>query len=118
MSPSLTGYTPADLLNQIARSLNLKIAVGYEQLIVAGTAIGFASIPLIATLALIIIESTVAAPATVIRFREDGPAPTGSIGMPMGVGAAFEIISTQDMMAFLAIQTQAGIHKLNVTYYK
>lgn len=94
------------------------IACGYEQLTVAGTAVGLASIPADAKYALIEVESSITTPA--IRYLELGNAtlPTASTGIRRSDTGAFDITGRPNLINFRAIQIGAGTHKLNVQYYK
>jgi hypothetical protein len=56
-------------------------AVGYQQITNAAAAIGLATPPT-ARVARIICETQA------VRWRDDGAAPTATVGMPLAVGAA------------------------------
>ena len=106
-------------LDKIARSLGTKPnAIAFEQLSVTGTAASLASLPSDATYAEVIVESTVAAPTYSIRYRIDGPLPTGSVGMPASMGTVFGIDGQENLKKFSAIQTGAGTHLLSITYFR
>ena len=94
------------------------IACGYEQLTVAGTAVGLASIPADAKYALIEVESSITTPA--IRYLELGAStlPTSSTGVRRSNLDAFDVTGMPNLVNFRAIQVGAGTHKLNVAYYK
>lgn len=94
------------------------IACGYEQLTVANTAVGFASIPADAKYALIEVESSISTPA--IRYLELGNTtlPTTSIGIRRSNLDAVDITGRPNLINFRAIQVVAGTHVLNIQYYK
>lgn len=92
---------------------------GKEQLTVAGTAVGLASIPSAAIGAICVVESTVTdSIEIVIRYLENGDTPTSGVGMPCNHLTSFTISSASDLAKFKAIQAQAGTHKINVEYFK
>jgi hypothetical protein len=90
--------------------------VGFETLSVTTSAKPLASIPATATSAIIQVESTIITDA--IRFREDGVAPTNTVGMFASNGDKFDLISAQSLQSFRVIQGTAGTTQLNVSYYK
>jgi hypothetical protein len=94
------------------------IACGYEQLTVAGTAVGLSSIPPDAKYALVEVESSITTPA--IRYLELGNTilPTSSTGIRRSDTEAFDITGRPNLINFRAIQISAGTHKLNIQYYK
>lgn len=84
---------------------------GYFQFSVAGST-ALPSIPTGAFEALIICE------AQSVRWRDDGVAPTASIGMPLAIGQALPYMGTSaSLAAFRIIQTTASA-TCNVSYYK
>lgn len=106
-------------LSELIR-LNKKdlIAIGYEKLTVAGTAVGLASIPTEARYALVVVESSVAS-GMAIRYLEYGAAPTASDGIGRANLDAFDIHGRQNMVNFKAIQTTgASTNTLHIQYYK
>ena len=94
------------------------IAIGYEQLTVAGTAVGLANIPANAKYALIEVESSLSTPA--VRYLELGAAtlPTASVGIRRTNLDAFDVTGYPNLQNFRAIQVAAGTHVLNVQYYQ
>lgn len=119
MAQTLTNIT--SILNDVKRSLgNSGNALSYESITVTNSAIGFTNLPATATSALVIVDSTIAAPSFAIRFKEDGSTPVASAGggMPRSNTDAFEIKGAENLKRFLAIQEGAGTHYLNVTYYR
>jgi len=109
----------SQFLQQISTSLgNYPQALGYESITVDNTVKKF-TIPSNANRALVVVASSVAAPAFSIRYREDGGAPTASAGggMPKGNTDAFEITGAENLARFAVIQETAGTHYLNITYY-
>ena len=81
--------------------------LGYQQItsLSASTAL---TVPGGATMALIVSE------AQAVRWRDDGTAPTASIGMPLAVGTSLSYDG--DLKAIRFIQ-QAASATLNVSYY-
>ena len=82
--------------------------LGYQQITVltASTAL---TVPTGATYAIIMPE------AQAVRFRDDGVAPTATVGFPLQIGA--ELVSSGNLAAIRFIQ-QAASAILNVSYYK
>lgn len=107
------GYTSE--LVKIAKQ-NL-IAIGYQKLAVTGTVANL-TVPSDARYALIVVESD--ATGTAIRYLETATQPlvTSSNGIPRGNLDAFDVQGYQNLTNFRVIQTQSGIHNLNVQYYK
>lgn len=101
----------------VRRAENAPQAIGYQQLTVAGSVVQM-TIPSGANYALLVVESTIAAPSIAIRYTENGTTPAAGTGMPKGNTDAFEILSYQNIQNFKAIQEAVGTHKLNITYYK
>jgi hypothetical protein len=83
------------------------VPVGYQQLTV--TTLESLTVPPGATCAMIVPE------AQAVRWRDDGIAPTASIGMPLAVGALLEYGGRLSALQFIA-QTSGGI--INVSYYR
>jgi hypothetical protein len=50
-----------------------------------------------------------------VRYRDDGVAPTASVGMPMSVGASMDYEGTISAIQFIE-QTSGGI--VNISYYR
>lgn len=85
------------------------VPAGYEQVTSLGTAVGLASIPDGAKIALIQAESQS------VRWRDDGTVPTAAIGMV--IIANDTLLYSGVLSAIKFIQTAVSA-KLNVTYYK
>lgn len=88
--------------------------LGYRQIAVSTSAVALASatggIPKGAQRAVIDVE------ANDIRWRDDGTAPTASVGMLAKANTIFELPSVTSINAFQAIRASAdGV--LNITYY-
>lgn len=81
--------------------------LGYQQLTLAGAA--SLTVPSGATFGTILIEG---AP---VRWRDDGTAPTATVGMPLGVGAA--MVYSADLAALQVIGQATGAI-VNISYYK
>jgi hypothetical protein len=83
------------------------VCLGYQQitLLSASTAL---TVPLGATLAVIIPESQA------VRWRDDGTAPTGSVGMPLAIATTLSYDGDLSRIRFIE---QAASAKLNVSYY-
>lgn len=90
-------------------------ALGYQQLtsLSASTAL---TVPVVdqngqkvqPTMAVIIAESQA------VRWRDDGTAPTGSVGMPLAVGVPFNYDGPLQNIRFIE---QAASATLNISYY-
>ena len=83
------------------------VPLGYVQITSLGSAVGL-NPPESAT----IVEITVEAQG--IRYRDDGNAPTSTVGMPVAAGNSFQYAG--DMTAIQFIQQTAGAI-LNLSYY-
>ncbi len=113
----------SDLPNKIANKIMDLLSpnnncIGFETLTVTSTAKFLASIPTNATGAMIQFESTVV--ADIFRYREDGTAPTATVGKFKSHGDELELVSAQALTSFRVIQGTgaAGTTQLNVSYYK
>jgi hypothetical protein len=88
--------------------------LGYRQLAVSTSSVALASatggIPHGATRAVVDVE------ANDIRWRDDGTAPTASVGMLAKSNTLFELPSLQSINAFQAIRASAD-GTLNIAYY-
>lgn len=93
------------------------IAIGYQQLTVAGTAVGL-TVPAEANYAIVEVESSITTPA--IRYLELGnkTLPTSSTGIRRSELDAIDVSGYQNLINFRAIQISAGTHVLNIQYYK
>lgn len=83
--------------------------LGYQQYTSLASAINLSGYPPEATIAEIIIEGAA------IRYRDDGTAPTSSIGMPVTAGNAFQYSGDLSAIQFIA-QSAGAI--INISYYK
>jgi hypothetical protein len=83
------------------------VCLGYQQItsLSASTAL---TVPSGATLALIVPETQN------VRWRDDGTAPTSSVGMPIFVGASLSYDGDLNRIRFIQ---QAASATLNVSYY-
>jgi hypothetical protein len=83
------------------------VCLGYQQItsLSASTAL---TVPSGATLAVIIPESQA------VRWRDDGTAPTGSVGMPLAIATTLSYDGDLSRIRFIE---QAASAKLNVSYY-
>lgn len=83
------------------------VCLGYQQItsLSASTAL---TVPTGATMALIVPESQA------VRWRDDGTAPTASVGMPVAVGESLNYDGDLSRIRFIQ---QAASATLNVSYY-
>lgn len=84
---------------------------GYEQLTVADTAVGFASIPTNADKAVIVVEDKT------IRWRDDGTNPTSTVGTKAFANTWITLEGRQKITQFKAIRQGADSAKLSISYY-
>lgn len=82
--------------------------LGYQQLSVAGTAVGL-TVPTGATMAIITVSGQI------VRYRDDGTVPTASVGMPLAVGSIFNYASALSAIQFIA---EASTATLDILYYQ
>ena len=98
----------------IAGSLN---PMGFEQITVSNVSIGFTSTlayptgGITADMAQITIETNAA------RYRDDGIAPTATVGFPIAVGGSYMVCGLQAIKQARFIR-QAADGTLNVSYYR
>ena len=83
------------------------VCLGYQQISTLTASTGL-TVPVGATMALIVPE------AQNIRWRDDGTAPTASVGMPVTVGSFLNYDGDLNKIRFIE---QASGSKLNVSYY-
>ena len=81
--------------------------LGYQQITALSSAVGL-SPPTKARIALI------QASTQGVRWRDDGTAPTGTIGMPLGAGNDFVYTGNLAAIQFIEVAPSA---QLNVSYY-
>lgn len=87
------------------------IPVGYEQKVISNSAVGFASIPLNANRAVIMVENKT------VRWRIDGIDPTDSVGTKSFAGTVIILENRTQIDNFRAIRTSIDA-KLSVHYYE
>lgn len=85
--------------------------VGYEQLAVGATSGQLISIPAKASRAIVMVEGQP------LRYREDGTAPTGSVGVLCVAATRFELESRKAIQGFRAIRSGASDSAVSVLYY-
>ena len=84
--------------------------LGYTQITSLSSAVGLGTVPTDAIMALISAE------AQGVRWRDDGPAPTATVGMPMAAGQEFQY-TVVDFTKIKFIQQASGAI-LNVAWFK
>lgn len=82
-------------------------AKGYRQVTVSSTAVGLGTIPTGATRAVIAVSGTV-------RWRDDGTAPTASLGQAESVGLTYD---GSDLTAFQMIRTGSSDVTADISFY-
>ncbi len=82
--------------------------LGFEQLAVSTTSVGFVSIPIGATKALIDVRSNA------IRWRDDGVDPTATIGVQVDADKQFWYEGNLSEIEFIRVSSDAA---LNISYY-
>jgi hypothetical protein len=83
------------------------VCLGYQQITSLSSAQSL-TVPRGATLAVIVPE------VQPVRWRDDGVAPTGSVGMPLGVAAVLSYDGDLSQIQFIEQTTSAT---LNISYY-
>ena len=81
---------------------------GYEQMTSLGTATGFTTIPANAKYAFITVSGAI------VRYRDDGTAPTASLGVPIPINTQLQYFGNLSAIEF--IQESAGA-VLDVAFY-
>ena len=84
---------------------------GYGQATVSNTAIALPAIPSKASYAIVNISTQP------VRYRDDGTAPTASVGMPVASGEEFVLVSPLQIRNFKVIRSGGTDAELNVVYY-
>lgn len=90
------------------------VILGFQQLTISGTA-ALLTVPAGATIAEICNEGGA------VRYRDDGTAPTASVGVPVAAGsvtAPFCFAYSGPLAALQFIQQAAGAGPLDIDYYK
>ena len=95
----------------ITRKINDE-PVGFEQLAVSNTAIGLASIPILANKAVITVEDKT------LRYRDDGTDPTATVGLRVFSGNTIILNSRNSLLKFRAIRAGTADSEINVSYYE
>lgn len=95
--------------------------VGFEQLTVSNTAVGLTATKFapnglqdlnLATYAVADVETNN------IRYRDDGAAPTSTVGQPALAGAQIQLVGAQALRDFQAIRSGAVDATLEISYYR
>ena len=89
----------------------IDVPQGFEQLAIADTAIGLASIPDKATKAVMTVEDST------MRYRTDGTVPTATVGLRVFVGGTIVLNSRQQIVAFRSIRI-GNSSEVNCEYYE
>lgn len=84
---------------------------GYAQVTVSSTALALPSIPDKASYAIVNITTQP------VRYRDDGTAPTASVGMPLAAGDELVLVSPKQIQDFRVIRSTGSDAELNVSYY-
>jgi hypothetical protein len=87
------------------------VPCGYQQVTV--TTLQSLTIPAACNSAPVL--AVITAEVQAVRYRDDGVAPTASVGMPLAVGTPIEYQGTISALQFIA-QTSGGI--VNILFYK
>lgn len=87
-----------------------KKQVGYEQLTVAGTALGFASLPTGA------VEAVIRVSTATLRWRGDGTDPTAALGNPQYADEEFRLVGGLERYKFIRTGSTSAV--LDVAYYR
>lgn len=113
------GNQSKSYLSELVRQgLNSFKAIGYEKLVVTGTAAGLASIPATAKYCEMTLISTITTGAAINRLNLGSKTlPTATEGLGVANGTLLDIVDYQNIINFRAIQTAGGTHTLYVQYY-
>lgn len=85
------------------------LVAGASQYALASTTLTSLTVPNGATVAQICVETAG------VRYRDDGTAPTSTVGMPVASGTCFQYAGPLSVVQFIA---QTGAPTLDVAYYK
>jgi hypothetical protein len=100
-------------------SMNKEITscMGYQQIVgaAASTALTIPQVDPVTGLTSMPVQALIICDGAGIRWRDDGVAPTASVGMPIAVGTVF--VYDGDLTRLRIIQ-QAATATINVAYYK
>jgi hypothetical protein len=94
--------------------------VGYVTLDVNAEGLATLAIPEQARYAMLVVESDPNQynKDIVVRFREDGEAPSSSDGMPLGDLGVYEVKGAENMQRFKIIGTEQGRqHKIRIQFF-
>lgn len=84
------------------------VPLGYQQITTLSAAANL-TVPVGATIAIIEVETQA------VRWRDDGTAPTSTVGTPIAVAGTLEYSGTLSAIQFIE---QTASAKLNVSYYR
>lgn len=84
------------------------VPLGYQQITTLSAAATL-TVPVGATIAIIEVETQA------VRWRDDGTAPTSTVGTPIAVAGTLEYSGTLSAIQFIE---QTASAKLNVSYYR
>lgn len=84
-------------------------ALGYQQVTSLGSATGLPSIPTKAVIAVVTVETAG------VRWRDDGTAPTATVGMPIAANGSVSFLETP--LSAIQFIAQTGSPVLDVAYY-
>lgn len=102
------GLAPAVQVDQTGRPVVANVPMGFFQMTVLTSSIGMTTIPGGSTLAVIQCQGQP------VRWRDDGTAPTASVGMLMNVGDVLKYDGPIDKLRFIETAASAT---LNVAFY-
>jgi len=106
IAAALLAGTPAAAQTQHPTFLS---PLAYQQYTSLSTATSLSAVPARAATALICVETAA------VRWRDDGTAPTASVGMPLSAGQCMQYFGMLSAIQFIA---QSGSPVLDVSFYK
>lgn len=89
-----------------------RVPLGYQQVTATGTAFNLPNIPAGATQAVIYVE------AQAVRYRDDGTAPTTTIGAPLAVTSNGQPLYYNGNLSAIQFIAQTAGAILNILYYR
>jgi hypothetical protein len=92
--------------------------MGFEQVTVSTDSIGFTAATYAPTGAVPADMAVVVVESAAIRYRDDGPAPTSTVGVPIAAAGAITVCGTKPIRSIRFIRSGGSDATLSVSYYR
>jgi hypothetical protein len=107
----LAAYLFAIFLSEPALAQSGHPSIGYQQI----TSLASATSLTVPTTGGPVVWALICAETAGVRWRDDGPAPTATVGQPLAAGQCFQYAGPLTAIQFIA---QTGSPVLDVSYYR